>query len=60
MEYDIVMSVVSASWSEWGATIDNFWENFSDTEEVQTRRDTFSCENSRMYSGTVVAIINNS
>jgi hypothetical protein len=54
------MSFVSSSWSEWGATIDNFWENFSDTEEVQNRRDTFSCENSRMYSGTVVAIINNS
>jgi len=60
MEYDFVVSFVSSSWSEWGATIDNFWENFSDTEEVQTRRDTFSCENSRMYSGTVVAIINNS
>ncbi|MEK9650530.1 MAG: hypothetical protein VW146_06235 [Gammaproteobacteria bacterium] len=59
-EYDFVISFVSPSWAEWGATIDNFWDNFSETKEVQTRRDTFSCENSRMYSGTVIAIINNS
>jgi hypothetical protein len=58
--YDFVISFVSTSWSEWGDTLDNYWDKFSDTKEVQNRRETFSCESSRMYSGNVVAIINNS
>ena len=53
-EYDFVLSYGSPSWEEWGKAIDHYWSDVNDTVENKAVKETYSCENSRMYSGTLI------
>ena len=53
-EYDFVLSYGSPDWEEWGKAIDHYWSNVNNTDENKAVRETYSCENSRMYSGTLI------
>ena len=53
-KYDFVLSYGSPDWEEWGKTIDHYWSDVHNTDENKAVRETYSCENSRMYSGTLI------
>ena len=53
-DYDFVLSYGSPDWEEWGKTIDHYWSDVNNTDEDKAVRETYSCENSRMYSGTII------
>jgi hypothetical protein len=53
-EYDFVLSYGSPSWEEWGKAIDHYWSDVNDTVQNKAVKETYSCENSRMYSGTLI------
>ena len=51
-EYDFVLSYGSPDWEEWGKAVDFFWSSINGTDQNQSVRATYSCEDSRMYAGT--------
>jgi hypothetical protein len=53
-KYDFVLSYGSPDWEEWGKTIDHYWSDVHNTDENKAVRETYSCQNSRMYSGTLI------
>ena len=53
-EYDFVLSYANPTWADWGRLVDNYWGNLNGSDAANKVRETYSCEGSRMYAGTVI------
>ena len=53
-KYDFVLSYANPTWADWGRLVDNYWGNLNDSDAANKVRETYSCEGSRMYAGTII------
>jgi hypothetical protein len=53
-KYDFVLSYVNPTWADWGRLVDNYWNNLNGSDAANQVRETYSCEGSRMYAGTII------
>ena len=53
-KYDFVLSYANPTWADWGRLVDNYWGNLNGSDAANKVRETYSCEGSRMYAGTVI------
>jgi len=53
-KYDFVLSYANPTWADWGRLVDNYWGNLNGSDAANQVRETYSCEGSRMYAGTII------